>query len=258
MFSFARGIFHPYYTVQLAPAVAALAGAGAVALWELGRRRRSMAWALPAAVAAAAAWAAVLLARTPDYQPWLRSLVVPAGLLAAVALASVTLLAGPAAYAATTIGNGNPGTLAGVRRASGRLGGAGLGAGPGPVVGGSEGSETAERSLVAYLEAHRGSATYLVATFSSRSSAPLIIATGEPVVTIGGFTGSDPAPTLAGFQQLVNRGEVRYVLMDGGMAGGDPGGANGDGQAIELWVAGHGTQLLSGGSWTLYEVPATG
>jgi len=55
-FSLAKGIFHPYYTVQLAPAIAALAGAGSVGLWELGRRHRAaMAWALPAAVAGTAA-----------------------------------------------------------------------------------------------------------------------------------------------------------------------------------------------------------
>ena len=54
-----------------------------------------------------------------------------------------------------------------------------------------------------------------MAAFGSQSSAPLIIATGEPVMTIGGFNGADPAPTLAQFQQLVADGQVRYVLVGG-------------------------------------------
>ena len=60
----AKGIFHPYYTAVMAPAVAALAGAGAVALWRLGRGSRAWAWALPAAVVGSAVWADVLLGRT--------------------------------------------------------------------------------------------------------------------------------------------------------------------------------------------------
>ena len=42
-FSRAEGVFHPYYTVQLAPPVAALAGAGGLALWRLGRTSRAAA-----------------------------------------------------------------------------------------------------------------------------------------------------------------------------------------------------------------------
>ena len=60
----ASGIFHPYYTVVMAPAVAALAGAGTVALWRLGRQSLPWAWVLPAAVVGTVAWADVLLTRT--------------------------------------------------------------------------------------------------------------------------------------------------------------------------------------------------
>ncbi len=48
VYDYAQGIFHPYYTVVMAPAVAALAGAGAVALWRLGQRSIRWAWVLPA------------------------------------------------------------------------------------------------------------------------------------------------------------------------------------------------------------------
>ncbi len=85
VFSFMAGIFHQYYTVALAPYVAAVTGMGAAALWH--RRRET--WAaltLAATVTATAAWGYVLLHRTPDYLPWLRWLVLVGGLTAALGL----------------------------------------------------------------------------------------------------------------------------------------------------------------------------
>jgi hypothetical protein len=79
--------------------------------------------------------------------------------------------------------------------------------------------------LISYLRAHKGSAKYLVAVSGSMQSAPIILATGQPVITMGGFNGSDPAPTLAQFQSLVSSGKVHYVLLNGG--GARTGGANG-------------------------------
>ncbi|MDH6679606.1 4-amino-4-deoxy-L-arabinose transferase-like glycosyltransferase [Rhodococcus sp. LBL1] len=127
VFSFMAGIFHSYYTVALAPAVAALVGAGAVTLW----RRRELLWvrivaAVTVAVTAVTAW--MLLGRSPDFVPWLRWAVLVVGALAAVAMlvpavlrarAAVvvivatlfTALAGPVAYAADTIGTGHAGSI---------------------------------------------------------------------------------------------------------------------------------------------------
>ena len=76
IFSFQQGTFHPYYVSALAPAVAVLAGLGLHML--LGWARRS--WAGVAALGAgiaSSAWVAVaVLARTPDFAPWL-STVIP-------------------------------------------------------------------------------------------------------------------------------------------------------------------------------------
>ena len=55
-----------------APAVAALAGAGVIALWHLGRRFPLASWVLPATVLATAGLAVALLERTPSFAPWLR------------------------------------------------------------------------------------------------------------------------------------------------------------------------------------------
>src|SRR6266581_1757019 len=70
VFSFMKGIFHPYYTVALAPAIGALVGMGAATLW----RYRQQIWArlvLAAAVALTGVWSFVLLQRSPDFYPWI-------------------------------------------------------------------------------------------------------------------------------------------------------------------------------------------
>ncbi len=285
VFSRAEGIFHPYYTVQLAPAIAALAGAGAVALWQLGRRYHAMRVALPLAVVATAAWAVVLLGRTPDFAPWLSPLIIAgaalgaAGLwvgatlrhrtvtLGAATVAGLTLLAGPTAYALTTVANPSSGSLASAGPSSA---GTGFPGGGGPGGAGGPGGSTAtsidgDTELVAYLEANQGDATWLVAAFSSHASSPIIIATDQPVMTIGGFNGQDPAPTLEQFQQYVASGELRYVLVDAtgggfGPGGGGPGGA-GTTSEISTWVTQNGTAVDAsayGGATTgtLYDLSA--
>jgi len=77
-----------------------------------------------------------------------------------------------------------------------------------------------------YLQANRGGAKYLVATESSMSASGIIIATGEPVMAIGGFSGADPALTPSQFADLVENGTVRYFLVAG--VGGPPGAFAGD------------------------------
>ncbi|UGT40843.1 glycosyltransferase family 39 protein [Nocardia yamanashiensis] len=117
VFSFMKGIFHQYYTVALAPAIAVVAATGAVLLW----RERDRAWvrlALAAALAATTATAWMLLSRSSSYLPWLRWTVLAAGILGTVALlvklprkaavaAACTAvfvgLAGPVAYVGQTL-----------------------------------------------------------------------------------------------------------------------------------------------------------
>ncbi|OUS94965.1 glycosyltransferase family 39 protein [Rhodococcus sp. NCIMB 12038] len=147
-FSFMAGIFHAYYTVALAPAVAALVAIGSVTLW----RRRDSLWVravLAVTLLATAAMSWVLLGRSASFVPWLKWAVVVAGVLAAVAVlipaltrgriaAVVTLaalftgLAGPTAYAVDTIATPHTGSIvsAGPNVEGGRGGFGGMG-GPG-------------------------------------------------------------------------------------------------------------------------------
>jgi 4-amino-4-deoxy-L-arabinose transferase-like glycosyltransferase len=82
-------------------------------------------------------------------------------------------------------------------------------------IGGFGDVNSANTALIAYLEAHRDGAKYLLATFNAQSAAPIILATGQPVMAIGGFTGSDPILTTTQFAALVAKGQVRYVMLQG-------------------------------------------
>ena len=99
---------------------------------------------------------------------------------------------------------------------------------------------TASKQLIAYLEAHRDGATWLVAVQGSSAAASIILATdGIPVMAMGGFRGTDAAPTLAQFEQYVKQGKVHYVLAGarGGLGGGGFGGGSGGTVAsVTSWV----------------------
>src|SRR5262245_27343730 len=84
-FSFMAGIFHPYYTVALAPAIGALVGIGGVHLF---RARHTVFGSVALAVAVAlTTWTAwVLLGRSSSWQPWIATTVIVVGAAATVAL----------------------------------------------------------------------------------------------------------------------------------------------------------------------------
>ncbi|HZA10552.1 glycosyltransferase family 39 protein, partial [Mycobacterium sp.] len=130
VFSFMHGIFHPYYTVALAPPIAALTAIGSVVAWQ----HRAQVWAQAVMAAASAATVAttfLVLRHTPHYYPWLRWVVIAAVALivvwllglgsawadgramrvAAVVAAAGLALTGPVVYALTTVHHGNSGAL---------------------------------------------------------------------------------------------------------------------------------------------------
>ncbi len=90
------------------------------------------------------------------------------------------------------------------------------------------------KQLIAYLEAHRDGATWLVAVQGSSPAAAVILQTGGiPVMAMGGFTGNDPAPTVAQLQQYVKQGKLHYI-MTGGRGG--FGGSGGTVASVTSWV----------------------
>ncbi|WP_064456618.1 glycosyltransferase family 39 protein [Streptomyces hygroscopicus] len=107
-FSFMSGIFHQYYNIALAPYIAAVVGMGAALLWERrneGGRAGAVASAVLAVTVAVTAYMSyVLLARSPDWYPWLRWAVLTAGLAAAAGLLLTARLGRKAALAAAGLG----------------------------------------------------------------------------------------------------------------------------------------------------------
>jgi hypothetical protein len=109
-------------------------------------------------------------------------------------------------------------------------------------------------ALTDYLVANRGTATWIVAVTSANQAGSIELATGLPVVAMGGFTGSDPAPTLSQLQSMVASGQLRFVIIGG--QGGGPGGGNSTLSAIDAWVQANGTPVSSVSS-NLYDLAGT-
>jgi 4-amino-4-deoxy-L-arabinose transferase-like glycosyltransferase len=356
VFSYMAGIIHSYYTVALAPAIAALVGIGAVQLWRVrnGWRGHERSWfgrgALAAGIVVTAVWSYTLLDRTPAWDPWLRVVVLIAGLGAAAALiagywltsvaatawgraalvvAPVSLgliagLAGPLAYSLNTVsashtgalptagpavtafggpggtgapggfprgggfgrggfghggtghggfgpggatGQGSAGTGTGFGGTSGSPGGrSGAGGSPGGFRGrfhggfggrgggggggGLAGNTQVSAALTKLLKDGASGYRWSAATVSSDSAAPLQLASGEPVMSIGGFNGTDPAPTLAQFKTYVADHDIHYFV---GANSDSFGGGSGDAAQITAWVEAHFRAQTVGGE-TVYNL----
>ncbi|MEZ2390416.1 ArnT family glycosyltransferase [bacterium RCC_150] len=243
VFSFMAGIIHPYYAVALAPGIAGLAGLGGVLLWQ-HRRQPAAAVLLAAAVATAGTMAFELLGTA--YGPWLRWLVLLAGLTAAagvliaVGLASRSIqrttavlalaasLTGPLAYSISTASVAHTGAIVSAGPSAGfrgfGVGGFGAFAGIGgrngnSGIGGLLGASTPSSEMVAALKTDASSYTWAAAVVGSNNAAGYQLATELPVMAVGGFNGTDPSPTLQEFQQLVGQGKIHYFIASGSMRG---------------------------------------
>jgi hypothetical protein len=173
-------------------------------------------------------------------------------LVVAYAGSSFNATAGPAG-ATGGFGGGAPtavGRAAGERaaqyadrfadRTSGGTTGGGLA--PGGAGGGIGSSATstltsAEQRLYDYVSVHRDGASYLMAVASWETGSSYILATGQEVMPMGGFSGTVPSPTLAAVQHLVRTGQLRFFLISGTGAGAGFGGGGGSTAAtIDAWV----------------------
>ncbi len=138
------------------------------------------------------------------------------------------------------------------------FGGAGTGrafggGGPGGILNASQSNP----ALTKLLQSGATRYTWAAATVSANSAAGYQLASGEPVMAIGGFNGTDPAPTLAQFEKYVSEGKVHYFIAGGRGGGpGGPGGAGGssnDASQITSWVEAHFTAKTVGGV-TVYDL----
>jgi 4-amino-4-deoxy-L-arabinose transferase-like glycosyltransferase len=134
--------------------------------------------------------------------------------------------------------------------AAGAHGGFGAMQGNGP--GGLAGDTRVSAALTRLLTAGAAGYRWAAATVGSESAAPLQLASGKPVMAIGGFNGNDPAPTLAAFTRLVAEHKIHYFI---GQNQSSFGGGSGSGARITAWVAARFTSKTVGGI-TVYDLSA--
>lgn len=251
-FSFMQGVIHPYYTIALAPEIAAVLAVTSSVLWE---RRATWTARIIAAVLVetTVVWDVHLLG---TWQPWLNVVLVLASVVTVVALLfrdvlgrfavagllAAVLAAGGAtsAYALSTASLAHTGSIPSSGPVASAQG-----------IGGDQ-SGTTNTALAALLR--KTTTRWAAATNSAGSSGPLQIASGRPVMAIGGFNGSDNAPTLSEFKAWVAAGQISYYVSGGqGGAGQGGGGLGGSTSASQIasWVAAHFTATTVGGS-TVY------
>jgi 4-amino-4-deoxy-L-arabinose transferase-like glycosyltransferase len=228
VFSFANGIVHPYYTVALAPAIGASIGIGATLLWR-NRSDIRAATALSGTVLVTTILAAVLLSRDSEWMPWLRATVAVGGVAAAAlllvagrltqpavravaALAVAACLAAPAVYSVATAATAHSGAIPSVGPALHGFGGF---TGPGGLLD----SPSPGPGLSATLSADAHDFTWVAAAVGSNNAAGYQLASGAPVMAIGGFNGTDPSPTLEEFQRYVADRQIHYFVRGKTMVG---------------------------------------
>jgi hypothetical protein len=126
-------------------------------------------------------------------------------------------------------------------------------------------SSQSNAALNKALQADAGKYTWAAATVNANNAAGYQLGSREPVMAIGGFNGTDPAPTLAQFEKYVSEGKIHYFIASGGGGfGGFGGGGFGaagagtsdDASQITSWVEAHFTSETVGGV-TVYNL-ATG
>lgn len=245
VFSYANGILHPYYTVALAPALGATVGIGSTLLWQ-SRTQVAARVAMAGTVLVTVVLAAVLLARDTDGLNWLRAAVVVVGIAAAVlllalprlpwagavaTLAVVSCLAAPTVYSVQTAGTGHTGAMPSV--GSSRSGF------PGGFGGGLLDSPTPGPGMTDLLTADAGRYRWTAAVIGSNNAAGYQLASGAPVMAVGGFNGTDPSPTLAQFQQYVADHQIHYFIRSSMLMGHGPDAGKNPAQDIAAWVRGH-------------------
>ena len=254
VFSYMSGIIHPYYTVALVPGIAGTLAVSARELWR-GRANFTVRAVLAVMVAVSAVWGFVLLSRTPDWQPWIRYALLVLSLAAVLALlfgaaqirrlgpvvAVVGLcgaLLGTASFTLATAATPHNGAVP----TSGPASASRFGRGGGPGV---------SQSSTEVTELLKGTTTkWAAAQSGANQAASLALSSGRPVLAIGGFSGSDPAPTLAQFQQYVADGDIAYFVAGGRDFGGGGRGTSGE---IDSWVQENFTATTVGGA-TVYDL----
>ncbi|HEX8982478.1 MAG TPA: glycosyltransferase family 39 protein [Ktedonobacterales bacterium] len=231
------GFFHQYYLSQMALAIAAMAGIGIVTLWGQFHAPGWRGWLLPFALLVTAIEQVYIITSNPSWGAWLIPVVMIPTTLAATALVALRLWPNALTFAWEGLSRVGMDARTLLGRSAVTVGLLALlavptfwslepavtntvsdlpTAGATTMVGNADPTSQSNSKLISYLETHQGTATYLVATPSSNAADVIILATGKPVMALGGFTGSDPILTVTQLKTLISKGEIRYFLLNGG------------------------------------------
>ena len=220
-----------------------------------------------------------------DRLPTTWPLALKRGARGVATIGTIALLAGPIVWTACTISTGHTGSIVtagpGGSMSGGPGGGGTSGSGApddtdgtapddssnegtpdGTSAGTSDGGSgllggaSANDSLVELLTQNASGYRWAAATTGSQNAASYQLASELPVMAIGGFNGSDPAPTLDEFKAYVAQGLIRYYIASGGLGGGMGGTQMGGSSAaseIAEWVAQNYTAQTIGNT-TVYDL----
>lgn len=263
-FSFTKGSFHTYYLTTMAPPIAALVGIGLSAMWELYKEGGWKSWLLPTAFIVNGILQIHLLSYNYSRSNSYKIIILITAILcfaASIILAVFNIIKNKNAESYYTKSN------AALKKILVSISFIGLlitptvwsftpmfyqmnGSSPSA---GLELSYSRQRNdstinsnskLIKFLESNKTKEKYLVAVPSAMNYASdLILETGEPVMTLGGFSGSDKIITANQFKQLVDEGAIRYALVNGGNGG--RGNLNSD---VTNWIKENG-QVVPESQW---------
>jgi len=270
-FSFSKNVTHTYYLTTMAPSIAALVGIGLAAMWKIFKEGGLKTWILPTAFIINGLVEILILSYNYSTSSGYKIVILITGLLGIVfsiilALVNITrakntskntklnkilisiafigLLIAPMVWSFTPIfhqmNGSSPST--GLELFSNKQKG--------------YSTVTNNSKLIKFLEANKKNEKYLVEVPSAMTyGSDLILKTGEPILTLGGFSGSDPILTVNQFKQLVADGDIRYAMVSGGtsrgmgMSGGMAGAmTSNSNNAIMSWIKANG-KVVSDSKW---------
>ncbi|MDR6980028.1 4-amino-4-deoxy-L-arabinose transferase-like glycosyltransferase [Streptomyces sp. 3330] len=105
----------------------------------------------------------------------------------------------------------------------------------GRAAGGMDGTQVSS-AMITYLKQNQDGATWLVAVATDQTASSIILESGEPVISMGGWSGSDDAMTLAKLKSLVKAGKLHYIVV------GDSGQGSSNSEIL-TWVKANGTAV---------------
>jgi len=221
-FSIVSGIFHSYYAIMLAPALGAMVGIGFSQLWSWGRDKNwagvlliaasaitlgfqffamnqygeSLCWMLPAGILFMVGISLMVVSKRFAFGLILSSMLIIPMYWTVMTVASNPNINLPSAYTGAGVDDANRARVQGNVPAS-----------------------NVNDKLLTYLEANTQDIEYLVAVPSSQNGTGFVLATGRPVLYMGGFGGQDEVVTAEDLSAMVANGELRYVMYGGDRGG---------------------------------------